>query len=238
MPDHTVSESTPGSTAADQPVVLAPGRALIVWSVWAGATLAVLAYVAHYGRNVPMWEDLLVVPVMTGNQPLSLHWAAAQMNEHRAVIPKLILAGLLRTTLDFRTGLYLNVALMSAAAAAMLVRVRRLRGSSRIVDAVLPLSILSIGGYECFLIGFALNLVMTAWMSCELIGIVSRATHARLGGRASRWGPGWYCCRSAEQAASRYCRRSLCGSPALWPAAGGLGETPVVRLGPSASCSS
>jgi hypothetical protein len=169
------------------PAALAVARVLIVWSVWATATFTAISYIGKHGRNLPMFEDLYVVPVMTGHQPMSLQWAATQHNEHRMVVPKLILAGLLRTIPDFRSGLYLNVALMSAAAASMLMLVRRLRGSIRLVDTVLPLSILNIGQAECFLIGFALNLVMTAWISCELIGVVSRTTRS----------PSWWSCLQA-----------------------------------------
>jgi hypothetical protein len=158
---------------------LAVARALIVWSTWVAATCTALWYVRQYGRNLPFWEDFFVVPVMTGHEPMSFQWAAAQYNEHRAVIPKLILAVLLRAIPDFRSGLYLNVALMSSAAASMLILARRLRGSTRVVDAVLPLMILNIGQCECFLICFALNLVMTACISCALIGVACGTTRSQ-----------------------------------------------------------
>jgi hypothetical protein len=175
------------STPSGWPAVLAVARTLVVWSVWAAATWAAMGCIERYGRNLPMWEDVLIVPVMTGHQPLSLEWAATQYNEHRMVIPKFILAALLRAVPDFRAALYLNVALLSAGAASMLILARRLRGSTRAFDAVLPLSILNIGQAECFLIGFALNLVMTAWISCELLGVVGRSTRA----------PGWWTCLHA-----------------------------------------
>jgi hypothetical protein len=156
----------------------------VVWSVWAIATFATIWYIRHHGRNLPMFEDLMVVPVMTGHEPVSIGWAATQANEHRPVIPKLILVTLLRAIPDFRAGLYLNAGLLSAAAASMIVVVRRLRGWTSAVDAVLPLSILNIGQCECLLLGFALNLVMTACISWGLIGAVGRATKS----------PGWWPC--------------------------------------------
>ena len=165
----------PESGPTERHSLLTVIRAVIVWSVWTTATIGVLLYVRHCGRNLPMLEDLMFVPVMTGH-PLDLKWVAAQQHEHRMVIPKLILAGLLRAIPDFRCGLYLNAAVMSAAAASMILQIRRLRGALRIADVVLPLSILSIGQCECFLIGFALNLVLTAWISCELIGVTNRTT--------------------------------------------------------------
>ncbi len=44
------------------------------------------------------------MPVMAGQEPLSLQWAAEQYNEHRPVIPKLILGSLLRAVPDFAPG--------------------------------------------------------------------------------------------------------------------------------------
>jgi len=82
---------------------------------------------------------------MTGHEPLSLRWAFSQHNEHRMVIPKVILATLYRAIPDFRVGLYLNAGLLSTASAAMILLARRLRGWTSITDAVLPLSILNIG---------------------------------------------------------------------------------------------
>ena len=156
---------------------------VVVWLVWGAATIATILYIRHYGRNIPYFEDFFFVPVMAGHEPLSLQWAAVQCNEHRPVIPKLILGSLLRAVPDFRAGLYLNAGMMSAGAASLIVLAKRLRGRSSVVDAVLPLAILNIGQFECLLIGFALNLVVTAWISCALIVAVSRA-HVS---------PGWRC---------------------------------------------
>jgi hypothetical protein len=119
-------------------------------------------------------NDVNLVAVMTGHVPLSVQWAATQYNGHRAVIPKLALAGFLRLIPDFRVGLYLNAAVLSAAAASAIVLVRRLRGCSRVVDSLLPLAILNLGQCECLLVGFALNLMMGSWISWGLISIVAR----------------------------------------------------------------
>jgi len=119
---------------------------------------------------------------MTGHEPLSLRWAASQYNDHRPVIPKMILATLYRAIPDFRVGLYLNAGLLSTASAAMILLARRLRGWTSITDAVLPLSILNIGQCECFLIGFALNLILTAWISYALIVAMCRTNQS----------PGWW----------------------------------------------
>ena len=102
--------------------------AILVWTVWAGATLSTISYIGNYARNIPFFDDFTMVPVMTRHEPLSYQWASAQYNEHRNVIPRLVQVMLLRAIPDFRAGLYLNAGLLSAAAAAAIVLARRLRG--------------------------------------------------------------------------------------------------------------
>jgi hypothetical protein len=155
---------------------------IVVWSAWAIVTLAAILYIRHYARNIPYWDDFTFVPVMTGHQPLSLHWLWSQDKEHRPAIPKAILATLYRAIPDFRAGLYLNAGMLSAASASMILLARRLRGCSSVTDAVLPLSILNIGQVECFLISFALNLILTALISYELIVAMCRTSQS----------PGWW----------------------------------------------
>ena len=151
----------------------------IAWAVWGALTVGLILFVRQYTRNVPYWDDFELVPMMTGQEPVSLGWAWAQHNEHRPVLSRLILAGLSRFVAnDFRTGKFFSVGLLSAAAASMLLLARRLRGSTRVTDAVLPLSILNIGQGETLAITFAMNLALTAWVAFELI-----ATTGLAGGR-------------------------------------------------------
>jgi hypothetical protein len=127
-------------------------------------------------------DDFALVSVMSGHEPVSLHWTWAQHNEHRPVIPRLILVGLYRfIDNDFRVGLYFNAGLLSAAAVSMLLLARRLRGYTSVTDAVLPLSILNVGQAETLLLNLALSLLLTAWISFELIAAAGLAG----------WCPGW-----------------------------------------------
>ena len=140
------------------------------WSVWAVMTVMLLLYVRQYSRNIPYWDDFEMVPVVTGTQPVSLRWAWSQHNEHRPVISRLILAGLSRfISNDFRAPRYANVALLSSMAATMLWLARRLRGSARLTDIVLPLSILNVAQAESLMIGFAMNLILTSGLAIALI---------------------------------------------------------------------
>ena len=127
-------------------------------------------------------DDLTLVPIMTGHEPVSLRWLWSQHNEHRSVVSRLILVGPFRfISSDFRVGLYSKAALLPATAASMLVWVRRLRGYTSWFVVALLVAILSIGQAETLLIGLALALMLTSWISCELIGLAS-AQDFRRGG--------------------------------------------------------
>ncbi len=151
---------------------------IVVWAVWGAMTAATILFIRQYARNIPYMDDFALVPLITGHDPVSLQWIWSQHNEHRPAISRLILVGLHRfIATDFRVGMYFNAGLLSAAAASTLLLVRRLRGSFSITDIVLPLSILNLGQAETLLISFAMNLMLTAWISCELI--VTAATANR-----------------------------------------------------------
>lgn len=147
----------------------------LVAAVWASATLAAVLFVRDHARNMPFGEDFEIVGVMTGHQSMTWSWAWKQSNEHRPFLPRLILGCLARASHDFRTPMYLNVGLLSAASLSMILLARRLRGRSSICDAALPVAILNLGQWETLLIGFALNLVLTTAITIHLISVVGRA---------------------------------------------------------------
>ena len=150
---------------------------ILVWAVWLTATVALFLYVRHYARNIPFIDDWVMVPIITGHEPISLRWAWTQYNEHRVLVPKLIHASLFRWVApDFRTCLYLNAGLLSLAAAMMIALAHRLRGHQRLTDAVLPLSILTLAQYDVLFDGFTLSLVLTSWLNYELIVVLGRST--------------------------------------------------------------
>ena len=61
----------------------------------------------------------------------------------------------------------------------MLILVRTLRGRTIGFDVALLLSILNIGQTATLLIGFAMNLLLTSWISCELIRLASAPNSRR-----------------------------------------------------------
>ncbi|MGO9596803.1 MAG: hypothetical protein ACLP7Q_02150 [Isosphaeraceae bacterium] len=152
-------------------------RLILVWAVWLVCTVVLILHVRHYARNIPYLDDWAMVPVITGHEPNILKWAWAQHNEHRMLVPRLILAGLFRWVApDFRTGMYFNAGLMSLAAASMILLAHRLRGHQRLTDAVLPLSILTLAQSEILLLNYTLVLVLSTWLAFQLISVLGRAT--------------------------------------------------------------
>jgi hypothetical protein len=166
----------------ERPVHPRPGIArdltglIVSWSVWLAMTAGLFLYVRQYSRNIPYMDEFAMVTVMTGAEPFSLRWAWAQHNEHRPMISRLIQAGLMRFVAnDFRMARYANAGLLSAMAASMLLLARRLRGSARVTDAVLPLSILNVAQAESLMNGFAMNLVLTSVIAVALIAAAGLA---------------------------------------------------------------
>jgi hypothetical protein len=162
---------------------------ILSWSLWAALTVALIVYIRQYSRNIPYMDEFAMVPVMTGSEPVSLRWAWAQHNEHRPLISRLIMAGLTQfVSNDFRTPRYANVALLATMAAAMLVLARRIRGSARLTDAVIPLAILNVAQAESLMIGFAMNLILTSALAIALIVVVSRPRRSGDGAMALGFG--------------------------------------------------
>ena len=178
MPVETCAQGTGCDGMARARSLAGP---VLVWAVWGAMTATTIVLIWHCSRNIPFMDDFAFVPLMTGHEHLSLRWLWSQHNEHRAVVSRLIIAGLFRFIAnDFRLALYFNSALISAAAASILILARKLRGRTSLVDVVLPLSILNLGQAETLLIGFAMNLTLTSWISCELIRLAS-VKESRLG---------------------------------------------------------
>lgn len=146
-----------------------------VWGVWAIMTLVALLCIARYGRNIPLAEDWLLVPPMTGHEPHLASWLWAQNNEHRLPLPRLVLLVVLDITHDFRAGMVLNVLSLSALAAAMILTVRHLRGGiTRAREAFFPLALLHLGDWENLVWAWQFQFVSSAVLICALMLAVAR----------------------------------------------------------------
>lgn len=98
------------------------------------AAVVALGVVVRCGYSYPYSDDWdLVVPILSGQRPITLSWLWAQHNEHRIAIPKLVLFA--ADTLargDFRGGVVANWALLVVIAAALSAAVRRAQRSASI----------------------------------------------------------------------------------------------------------
>jgi hypothetical protein len=164
------------NTSADaKPASTTSLAVTIVWATWAVMLLVALACIVRYGRNIPLAEDWLLVPPMTGHEPHLGSWLWAQNNEHRLPLPRLVLLGLLIVTGDFRAGMVLNVVSLAALAAAMMLTARYLRGGeTRLSDAFFPIALLHLGDWENLIWGWQFQFVSSAVLTCILLLVVVR----------------------------------------------------------------
>src|SRR5271156_2867388 len=114
IPVVSRSEDTP-STSTTTATRSISWPAVFVLAVWAGMTIAAVAFVAKYSRNCPDMDEWEIVSRLTRTRPIWIRWLFAPHNEHRIPLPRLILIGAGRLSgNDFRTAAFLNVALLSA----------------------------------------------------------------------------------------------------------------------------
>lgn len=140
---------------------------VIVWGAWLGMLGASLWLIAACGRNVPFADDWELVPVLAGEQPVTMNWLWSQHNEHRIPLPRLVELGLLAASgNDFRAGMYFNVFALAGIAAAMIVAARKLRGATAWSDVFFPVLLLNWGHCEnllwCWQVEFLLSTLLSS----------------------------------------------------------------------------
>lgn len=149
--------------------------ACIVWIVWAAMTAAALGYVAWFGSDVPYWDEWNMVDVITGAQPVTLQWLWSPHNGHRILFPRLVLLGLYKLSgADFRVGMYFNVAVLAAVAAALIWASARMRGGRiSVTDTVFPLLLLQWGHYENLLWSWQVTQVLPVAVTCAVLAVIA-----------------------------------------------------------------
>jgi hypothetical protein len=163
-----MGSTDPTSAPASPPLAqrLAPFRTPFVWGLWALLSAGLVAYVGIVNDDFPMADDWHLVPVYTGNHPVTLSWLWTQYNEHRMPLSRLLLVlGGAVSGHDYRTGMFLSALALSGLAALMIRTAGRLRGGPSFADAFFPLVLLHWGQYGALLISFGLNLVASAVLS-------------------------------------------------------------------------
>jgi hypothetical protein len=117
-----------------------------VSATWLVMISAAVFLVVRYGVDVPVWDDFALVPVLTGEKPLTVGWLWAQHNESRIALSKLVLLGAYRLSgFDFRAGMFLNVVALGVLAYSLIRVARELRGASSYSDAFFPIVLLNWG---------------------------------------------------------------------------------------------
>ncbi len=153
MPDIPVTE-TMSQTYSPSPK---PTRRvyLLLTIVWAIMTLAAFAFVVVFGANAPYADEWEFVPTLLGKESL-ITWLWTQHNEHRLPLSRLIYYVLFQLTHDFRASMFLQVTMLSGLAFWLMRLSARFRGRPEWVDAFFPVSLLHLGHWENFIMGYQL----------------------------------------------------------------------------------
>jgi len=139
--------------------------------VWLIMTLVAFSCLVKYGRNIPITEDWLLVPPLTGNEPNLMKWLWAQNNEHRIPFPRLVLLVLLKIAKgDFRVGMLLNITALSALSYAMIRVAQAVRGGrTKFADAFFPVVLLHLGNWENLFWSWQFSFVFPTALVCTVL---------------------------------------------------------------------
>ena len=146
---------------------------------WALLTVAALGFVAALGRDFPWADEWEFVPALVNDEPLG-PWLWTQHNEHRLPLPRAVYWLLFQVTHDFRAGMVLQVALLSAAAWRLMRVARRERGHAAWADALFPALLLNWGHAENFLMGYQLCFALVTALTVELFLAARSQRHWRV----------------------------------------------------------
>ncbi|MBN9120574.1 MAG: hypothetical protein J0I06_15715 [Planctomycetes bacterium] len=166
---QTYTPTHPATSATSRSL----GRVPVV--VWAVATLLALAFVTVIGTNAPYADEWEFVPALLGDEP-ALPWLWQQHNEHRLPLPRLVVLALFRLTHDFRAGMVLQVAMLSALALYLIRLAARLRGRGDWSDCFFPISLLHTGHWENFVMGYQVCFALFAVLTTALAVVALRTT--------------------------------------------------------------
>ena len=114
-------------------------EAVAAWTIWAIMVLAGLWFVAAYGFTMPYGDEWVWLPVVAGQEPVSVSWLWSMHNEHRMVLPRLIYMGLgMATDFDFRAGCFFNIVALGGLSLAMMLAARTIRACEKMGTGTSP----------------------------------------------------------------------------------------------------
>lgn len=154
----------------------------VAWGAWAALLVTGLAWIGVYGDEVPFWDDWEFVPQITESRALTLGWLWSPHVEHRIALPRLLYLGAVRLAGgDLRAPLIANVLLMAAAAAVLLLAIRRVRGHTVATDALVPIVCMHPGHCQIFLWGIGVVFCVWQFFTAVALAAVARGPSCSVG---------------------------------------------------------
>lgn len=149
--------------------------AIFVLGVWVVMLVGALGFLARFAVNIPYAEDGMLIPYVTDSEPLDMKFLWSSYSSHIIPLPKYILCLLIRTTHDFRASMYVSVITCAIVALALSFAARSLRGCFDYSDALFPIGLLHLGHWESYLLGFALQEVMSTALTALILLVILNA---------------------------------------------------------------
>ncbi len=144
--------------------------ALLVSLATTTCAVATLLFVHFHASWVPFGDEYDIVPIVTGNQSLTLEWLWAPHNDHRIPLPRLVRWCLITAFGgDFRSCVYAIPVISGLGAVGAVFAITRIRGRSSLADLFFPLIILHWGQVENLIWGFDLANVLPAILSIGVL---------------------------------------------------------------------
>jgi hypothetical protein len=150
---------------------------LLLLGIWAAFTLAGFAYVLTFGSNAPYADEWEFVPALLGEEPFG-SWLWQQHNEHRMLLSRLIWYPLFQITHDFRSGMLLQIAMLSALSLGLMRLAAQFRGRPAWPDVFFPVSLLHLGHWENFIMGYQICFVLFTVLVTGIGVVALQATRA------------------------------------------------------------
>jgi hypothetical protein len=135
--------------------------------------VALLAYVAVFGSNIPIGDDWELVPFLTGPEPFRWAWLWAQHNEHRIPLPKLAYLALWQLSGgDFRGGMFFNAACLVLLTGLLLGAGRAAFGRLSWLDLFFPLALLHWGQFQNLLWHFQVQFLLSTLLAGLILAVL------------------------------------------------------------------
>jgi hypothetical protein len=147
----------------------------LLLAVWAAMTLGGLAFVFFLGTNAPWGDEWVFVPAVVNAEP-TVPWLWEQHNEHRLPLSRVIYYGLFRLANDFRAAMYAQVLVLSALSLWLMRVAAQVRGHPEWYDAFFPVSLLNLGHWENFIMGYQLFFVLFTALAAAVAVVAVRTT--------------------------------------------------------------